>query len=81
MFGMLRKNKGAGATEKPDRPKVYVTYRGGLYVKIDELLNSKEGDRLMAQLREIDERITRKGEPPDKSADKQKTVHQRLPED
>jgi len=81
MFGMFKKNEGAGVTEKPDRPKVYITYRGGRYVKIQDLLNSKEGDRLMAQLRKINERITRKRESPAKSADKQTTEdHRRLPE-
>lgn len=80
MFGMFKKNKGAGATEKPDRPKVYITYRGGRYVKIQDLLNSKEGDKLMEQIRAIHARITREGESPSKSADKQTTDHQRPPE-
>ncbi len=76
MFGWFRKKH-----EKPDRPRVYVTSRGGLYVKVEELLASKAGDNLKKQLAEIDARISRRRESSAKSADKKAVVHQRLPED
>lgn len=55
MFGWFKKK-----AEKPDRPKVYVTGRGGLYVKVEELLASKEGDRLKKRLAEINALILRR---------------------
>lgn len=77
MFGLSKKKK----TEKPDRPKVYVTSRGGLYVKVDELLASKAGDNLKKQLAAIDARIRRKRESTPKSAaDRNAVAHQRLPD-
>ena len=52
MFGWFKKKN-----EKPDRPKVYVTSRGGLYVKIEELLASKVWEDLMDEMqREMERR-------------------------
>ena len=45
MFGWFKKKH-----EKPDRPKIYVTARGGLYVKIEELMASKAWDDLMDRM-------------------------------
>lgn len=77
MFGWFKKKK----AEKPDRPKVYVTSRGARYVKVDELLASKEGDRLKQELAKIDALIRGKRTSPPKSANDEAVVHQRLPED
>ena len=53
MFGWFKKKK----NEKPDRPKVYATARGGLYVKIEELEASKVWEDLMDEMqREIQRR-------------------------
>ena len=64
MFGWFKKKH-----EKPDRPRVYVTSRGGLYVKVEELLASHEGDRLKQQLAAIDARISGRRESPVNDSD------------
>lgn len=57
MFGWFKKKN-----EKPDRPKVYVTSRGGWYVKIEELLASKAWDDLMNQMQRERQRRSDTGE-------------------
>ena len=57
MFGWLKKKH-----EKPDRPKVYVTARGGLYVKIEELMASKAWDDLMGRMQRERQRRSETGE-------------------
>ena len=57
MFGWFKKKN-----EKPDRPKVYVTSRGGWYVKIEELLASKAWDDLMNQMQRERQRRSDAGE-------------------
>ena len=45
MFGWFKKKN-----EKPDRPKVYGTARGGLYVKLEELEASRVWEELMDEM-------------------------------
>ncbi len=57
MFGWFKKKH-----EKPDRPKIYVTARGGLYVKIEELMASKAWDDLMGRMQRERQRRSETGE-------------------
>lgn len=57
MFGWFKKKN-----EKPDRPKVYVTSRGGLYIKIEELLASKVWEDLMEEMQREGQQRSETGE-------------------
>ena len=57
MFGWFKKKH-----EKPDHPKVYVTSRGGLYIKIEDLLASKAWDDLVDEMKREIQR-SKAGEP------------------
>lgn len=74
MFGWFKKKN-----EKPDRPKVYVTSRGGWYVKIEELLASKAWDDLMNQMQRERQRRSDTGEsrPPATQAGRRAGTHHR----
>lgn len=76
MFGLSKKKK----TEKPDRPKVYATSRGGLYVKVEELEASKVWDDLMNEMQEEMGRRSEPGESTDHPQRKQVGERERTAE-
>ena len=41
----------------PDRPKIYVTPKGGLYVKAEELLRSKRAQAIIEKMAELSPRM------------------------
>ena len=54
MFGWLRKKE--NPDEMPDYPKIYVTDRGKMYVKPDDIFKSKKGLERLHQMIEFEKR-------------------------